>query len=162
MKSIRVVAIFVATLGLSTSAFCQGLPSTKLLTFDAAKAIAQEAMAKCQADGYKVTVMVVDPMNVPIVLLRDEGAAPSSMEFAKMKATTALLFRKPSGPAQPLPPGTPPPPAQFPGTHNAPGGVPIKAGEYTIGAVGVAGAPGGEKDAVCANAGIAKIAELLK
>ena len=31
-----------------------------------------------------------------------------------------------------------------------------------IGGVGVSGAPGGEKDEVCANAGIAKVADALK
>jgi uncharacterized protein GlcG (DUF336 family) len=40
--------------------------------------------------------------------------------------------------------------------------VPIKVGGVTIGAVAVSGAPGGDKDAACANAGIAKVAEKLK
>ena len=41
-------------------------------------------------------------------------------------------------------------------------GVPIKIGNVTIAAVGVSGAPGGEKDEVCANAGIARVADQLK
>ena len=44
----------------------------------------------------------------------------------------------------------------------AQGGVPIKIGESTIGAVAVSGAPGGDKDAACANAGIAKASDKLK
>jgi hypothetical protein len=40
--------------------------------------------------------------------------------------------------------------------------VPIKVGTEVIGAVGVSGAPGGEKDEVCANAGIAKVEAALK
>jgi len=36
------------------------------------------------------------------------------------------------------------------------------AGNEVIGAVGVSGAPGGEKDEVCAAAGIAKVADSLK
>jgi uncharacterized protein GlcG (DUF336 family) len=40
--------------------------------------------------------------------------------------------------------------------------VPIKAGNEVIGGVGVSGAPGGDKDEVCANAGIAKVADGLK
>jgi uncharacterized protein GlcG (DUF336 family) len=40
--------------------------------------------------------------------------------------------------------------------------VPIKAGTETIGGVGVSGAPGGEKDETCANAGIAKVVDSLK
>jgi uncharacterized protein GlcG (DUF336 family) len=41
-------------------------------------------------------------------------------------------------------------------------GGPIKAGNEIIGGVGVSGAPGGDKDEVCANAGIAKVADSLK
>ena len=44
----------------------------------------------------------------------------------------------------------------------AQGALPIKIGEETIGAVGVSGAPGGEKDEVCAKAGIDKAADALK
>jgi uncharacterized protein GlcG (DUF336 family) len=40
--------------------------------------------------------------------------------------------------------------------------MPIKAGNEMIGAVGVSGAPGEELDEVCANAGIAKVADGLK
>jgi uncharacterized protein GlcG (DUF336 family) len=45
---------------------------------------------------------------------------------------------------------------QIPNVVAVGGGVPIKSGTEVIGAVGVSGAPGGEKDEVCANAGIAK------
>lgn len=44
----------------------------------------------------------------------------------------------------------------------AQGGLPIKLGNETIGAVGVSGAPGGDKDEACAQAGIAKVANELK
>jgi uncharacterized protein GlcG (DUF336 family) len=51
---------------------------------------------------------------------------------------------------------------QIPNVVAVGGGVPIKAGNEVIGAVGVSGAPGGEKDEVCANAGIAKVAGSLQ
>lgn len=51
---------------------------------------------------------------------------------------------------------------QIPGVVAIGGGVPIKMGAETIGAVGVSGAPGGEKDEVCAKAGIEKVAASLK
>ena len=44
----------------------------------------------------------------------------------------------------------------------AQGVVPIKAGDEVIGAVGVSGAPGGEKDEACAKAGVDKVADQLK
>ena len=145
----------------STSAFAQ-LPNSKVLTLEVAQAIAQETMAKCRADGYKVTVLVVDGLNATKVMLRDDGATAATSEVARMKATAAMLYNRPSGPAQPLPAGTAAPPATIPGTINAQGGVPIKVGDVTIGAVAVSGAPGGDKDAACASAALAKLADKLK
>ncbi|MBV8843041.1 MAG: heme-binding protein [Bryobacterales bacterium] len=145
----------------STSAFAQ-LPSSKVLTLDVAQAIAQETLAKCRADGYKVTVLVVDGLNAPKAMVRDDGASASTTEVAKMKATATMLYNRPSGPAQPLPAGQTAPPATIPGTINAQGGVPIKVGDVTIGAVAVSGAPGGDKDAACASAALAKLADRLK
>ena len=145
----------------ATIAFAQ-LPTTKMLTLDVAQTIAQEAMARCRADGYKVTVLVVDGLNAPKAMVRDDGATASTAEVARMKATATMLYNRPSGPATPPPPGTANPPATIPGTINAQGGVPIKVGDATIGAVAVSGAPGGDKDAACANAGIAKVVDKLK
>ena len=129
---------------------------------DVAHTIAQEAMAKCRADGYKVTVLVVDALDAPKALLRDDGATAATTEVAKMKATATMLYNRNSGPVQPPPPGQAAPPATIPGTINAQGGTPIKFGEVTIGAVAVSGAPGGDKDLACAQAGIAKVADKLK
>ena len=161
MKLPKFAFLIVAIAALSTSAFAQ-LPTTKILTMDVAQAIAQGAMAKCRTDGYKVTVLVVDGLIAPKALIRDDGAAASTAEVARMKATATMLYNRPSGPATPPPPGQAAPPATIPGTINAQGGVPIKIGESTIGAVAVSGAPGGDKDAACANAGIAKAADRLK
>ncbi len=152
---------FLLMVTMAASAFAQ-LPQSRVLTMDVAHTIAQEAMAKCRADGYKVTVLVVDSLNAPKAMLRDDGATASTTEVAKMKATATMLYNRPSGPAQPLPAGTTAPPATIAGTINAQGGVPIKFGEVTIGAVAVSGAPGGDKDAACATAGIAKVADKLK
>ena len=154
-------SMIAAMSAFSTSLFAQ-LPPSRVLTVDVAQTIAQEALAKCRADGYKVTVLVVDGLNAPKAMLRDDGATASTTEVAKMKATATMLYNRPSGPAQPLPPGTTAPPATIPGTINAQGGVPIKVGEATIGAVAVSGAPGGDKDAACANAALAKVADKLK
>jgi uncharacterized protein GlcG (DUF336 family) len=161
MKLSKLAALFSVAAVSSTVALAQ-LPTSKVLTLDVAQAIAQETLAKCRADGYKVTVLVVDGMNMPKALVRDDGASPSTTEVAKMKATATMLYNRPSGPAQPLPAGQTAPPATIPGTINAQGGVPIKVGDVTIGAVAVSGAPGGDKDAACANAALTKLADKLK
>ena len=161
MKLTKLALLAAAAAALSTNAFGQ-LPASRILTLDVAQTIALEAMAKCRADGYKVTVLVVDGLNATKAMLRDDGATASTTEVAKMKATATMLYNRPSGPAQPLPPGTTAPPATIPGTINAQGAVPIKVGDVTIGAVAVSGAPGGDKDAACANAALAKVADRLK
>jgi len=161
MKLTKPAAITAAIAALSTSVFAQ-LPTSKVLTMEVAQTIAQAAMARCRADGYKVTVLVVDGLNAPKAMIRDDGATASTTEVAKMKATATMLYNRPSGPVSPPPAGTAAPPATIPGTINAQGAVPIKVGDVTIGAVAVSGAPGGDKDAVCANAGIAKAADMLK
>jgi uncharacterized protein GlcG (DUF336 family) len=157
----KLTALTLAIAAFSTSGSAQ-LPSSKILTLDVAEIIAQEALAKCRADGYKVTVLVVDSLDAPKAMVRDDGATASTTEVAKMKARATMLYNRPSGPTTPPPAGTANPPATIPGTINAQGGVPIKVGDATIGAVAVSGAPGGDKDAACANAGIAKAAAKLR
>ena len=148
---------------LSANGFAQeGLPTQKVLTIDVAQAIAQDAMAQCRANGYKVTVTVVDHANILKAFLRDDGAGMATVEVGRMKANSVMAFGRPSGPPPNLPAGTPAPPPVLPGTVNAMGGVPIKVGDQLIGAVSVSGAPGGDKDAACANAALAKVADKLK
>ena len=161
MTCTKLAIVVAAAAVLSSSAFAQ-LPQSRVLTLDVAQSIAQETLAKCRADGYKVTVLVVDALNAPKALVRDDGATASTTEVAKMKATATMLYNRPSGPAQPPAPGTTAPPATIPGTINAQGGVPIKVGDVTIGAVAVSGAPGGDKDAACANAALAKLSDKLR
>jgi len=78
-----------------------------------------------------------------------------------LKATSAIVTGKDSGPPAGLPPNAQPPQAP-PGMTYFTGGLVIKAGNQVIGAVGVSGAPGGDKDAVCGAAALAKLADRLK
>src|SRR6516164_429373 len=150
------------TIATATCVFAQGLPTMKMLTVDLAQAIAQEAMAKCRADGYKISVRVVDHANIEKAFLRDDGAGMATVQVATMKANSVMAFGRPSGPPPNLPAGAPVPAPVVPGTINAMGGVPIKVGDQVIGAVAVSGAPGGDKDAACANAALTKVADKLK
>jgi uncharacterized protein GlcG (DUF336 family) len=158
MKFTRIAILASA---FAAASFAQ-LPSMKMLTVDVAQSLAQEAMMKCRADGYHVTVQVVDAGNFLKAFVRDDGAGLATIDVARMKATSVILQNRPSGPPANLAPGAPVPPPVIPGTINAMGGVPIKVGEQTIGAVAVSGAPGGDKDAACANAALMKLADKLK
>ena len=153
-------AVFTAAFG--SVVFAQGLPTQKVITVDLAQSLAQEAMARCRADGYKVTVAVVDHANLLKALLRDDGAGMATIEVARMKNNSVMSFGRASGPPPNLAPGAPVPAPVVPGTINAMGGVPIKVGEQMIGSIAVSGAPGGDKDAACAKAALAKLADKLK
>jgi len=140
----------------------QGLPMQKVLTMEVAQESSQVAIAACRANGYKVTVMVVDGANIMKSLLRDDGAPVATVETARLKANSVMVYGRPSGPPPNLPAGVPIPPPTLPGTIYGVGGLPIKGDDQIIGASGVSGAPSGEKDAACANAGLANVASKLK
>jgi len=127
-----------------------------------AQEISQVAIAACRANGYKVTLMVVDGANIMKSLLRDDGAPVATVETARSKANSVMVYGRPSGPPPNLPTGAPVPPPTLPGTIYGMGGVPIKVDDQIIGAIGVSGAPGGDKDVACANAGLANVASKLK
>jgi uncharacterized protein GlcG (DUF336 family) len=136
----------------SANASAQSLPTQRVVTLDMAQTMAQEALATCRGKGLKVTVLVVDALNMPKALLRDDGATPSSTETAKMKATATMLYQRPSGTT----------PGVIPGTVSAAGALPIKIGDVTIGAIAVSGAPNSDQDAACATAALDKVANQLK
>ena len=160
-KNARFASAIIATV-ISAAGLQAQLPQSRVLTLDLAEQIAKETKAKCNADGFKVTVLVVDAAAMPKYMLRDDGAAPATTEVAKMKAYSSVIYNRNSGPAQPLPAGQTAPPATIPGTINARGATPIKVGDATIGAVAVSGAPGGDKDLACATFALGKLADKLK
>ena len=144
----------------------QGLITQKALSLDMAQVIAQGAVEKCRADGFHVSVSVIDGSGLLKVFIRDEGTGPHTIDLSRRKAYTALTFAsrwKTSGEAAKAwgsTLGSPMP--NIEGTAGVAGGVPIKAGSETIGAIGVSGAVGGDKDEACAIFGISKVADKLK
>jgi len=140
----------------------QGLLTQRTLSEQAAVSVAQGTLDKCLADGYRVSVTVLDASGLVKVQIRGDGTGPHTLENGRRKAYTALTFKRPSAEtAQQWASGSTAPPL-IEGTVALGGGVPIKAGNEIVGAVGVSGAPGADKDEACANAGIAKIQDLLK
>ena len=140
----------------------QQLPIQKVLSVDAALTIAHAALDKCYADGYRVSLTILDNSGLIKVQVRGDGTGPHTLEHSRRKAYTALTFKRTSAETAKAWASSPTPPPVIEGTVAAAGGVPIKAGNEVIGAIGVSGAPGGEKDEACAAAGISKIADLLK
>jgi len=163
MRRVRLAVLASLSVLATSPALAQAPQVEKNVSMAMALAIIQGSIEQCTKDGYKVSVVIVDKAGNVAASVRGDGTNPHTMEFGRLKAytsrtrgQTSLEFMKlTSDPANAYL-------KQIPNTVAVGGGVPIKAGSEVIGAVGVSGAPGGEKDEVCANAGIAKVADALK
>jgi uncharacterized protein GlcG (DUF336 family) len=135
----------------------------KVLPVALAVEAAQAAIAACKTQGYVISVAIVDRAGNPKLLLVGDGASALSRRLSRRKAYTAAVRRVSTGELakQVAAPGAFNPTLYDTQLVTATGGIPIKAGDETIGAIGVSGAPGGDKDEACANAGLAKIADRL-
>jgi uncharacterized protein GlcG (DUF336 family) len=126
-------------------------------------AIAVAALDRCESDGNSVSVAVVDRAGRLRVFLQADGANPHNLELARRKAYTARTFGRTSAEWAKRTSELPELAAQrqLADVIALRGGVPIKIGNETIGAVGVSGSSS-EGDEKCAMAGIAKVEDQLK
>ena len=139
------------------------LLTRKDLSLATALAIAQTAHDTCKAQGYRVSVAVVGRNGELLVHLRGDGTGPHTMENSFKKAYTSRTFHIPSGDMAKRFKDNPQLGAIFlTNVTPATGALPIMLGEEVIGAAGVSGAPGGDKDEACVKAALDKVADQLK
>ena len=145
-------------------AHAAGVVTEHDLSFDLAHDIALQALQTCRQNGNSVTVTVLDRAARTLVVLHDENAAPHTIENSLRKAYTARTFKSPSADFAARYAANPAAAQQvvLANIAAAAGALPIKVGQETIGAIGVSGSPGGDKDEACAKAGIDKYADQLK
>jgi uncharacterized protein GlcG (DUF336 family) len=140
----------------------QGVVTQRILSLPAAKIIAEAALAECASRGFRTAVAVVDRAGNLLVLLRHEQASPATIDMARGKAYTALIFRTSTLEFQARTAADPvlAPQRDVPGILALGGGVPIVSGEEIIGAVASSGS-NQTTDDECARAGLAKALDLL-
>lgn len=132
------------------------------LSVQAATEAAQAALAQCQADNLGfVSVAVVDRFGQVQAMLRGDNAGEHTMESARLKGYTAAAFGSNTSELTERAAGDGATIRDIPGTLFLGGGVSVKAGEASIAGIGVGGAPSGEADEVCAQAGLDAIADSL-
>ena len=132
------------------------LVTFKSLAPDVALEMAQASLESCRAEGFQVTVAVVDRMGVVQVILRDRFAGAHTPKSASQKAATAVSFREDT---LSLAENTGPDSAhsgarQIDGVLMLGGGIPVMASGSVVAGIGVAGAPSSADDHACAQAGI--------
>jgi uncharacterized protein GlcG (DUF336 family) len=157
------LSALLCTLTFAGTANAAVLTESNLSTVDAQK-LAAATVATCQAKGYNVSAAVVDRAGLLKAFARADNAGPHTIEASRAKAFTSASTKAPSlavmENAQKNPGAANL--SDIPGFLLLGGGVPVKAGETVIGAIGVAGAPGGHLDAQCADEVLAANAALFK
>ena len=157
------LGIAALALAASVTAANAQVVTSKQLSLATAITIATTAVETCKAQGYNVSVHVIGNMGEVLVALRGDNTGPHTMENSMRKALTSRGQRIPSGQFAENVSKTPNAGALRLGNMiPARGALPIKVGNDVIGAAGASGAPGGDKDEACVQAGIDKVAGDLK
>lgn len=165
MKRTTVLGAALALALASGSAAAQEATyNVRTLTPETALKAAQAALKSCRDGGFQVAVAVVDRSGLAQVMLRDRYAGAHTPKTAIGKAWTAVSFRtSTTAMAEMTQSGKPASGIrQLPNVVMVGGGVLIEGGGSILGGIGVSGAPGGDIDEKCANAGIAAIKDTLE
>ena len=159
-----VAALLLATTTAAFAAEPTALRTERELTLDLANRLATAAVAACAANGHAVAVTVVDRSGLVRAMQRADNAGPHTIAASQQKAFTSASARnttlammeaaqKNPGAANLV---------HLPGFLLLGGGVPVRAGNEVVGAIGVGGAPGGHLDEQCAVAALEQVSALLK
>ena len=153
----------VATLTAPLS-HAQAVRTERNMSLALATQLATDAVAACTTNGYAVTATVVDRAGSIRAVMRADNAGPHTLGASEQKAFTSASAKNAT---LAMMDGAQKNPAaanlvHIPGFLLLGGGVPVKVGTETIGAIGVGGAPGGHLDEQCAMAALDKAKDLLK
>lgn len=127
-----------------------------------ARDLASEAIAACRAKGYSVSAVVVDRHGNQRVALRDDRASRFTLQIAEEKANSTIMSGLKSGDFRAQRGDIRPELNHVNGVLMMIGAVPILSGGVRIGALGVSGAPGGERDEACAQEALDKLFDRLE
>ena len=135
--------------------------TTRNVGMEMARDLANEAVMACREQGYQVSAVVVDRNGITRALLRDDLAARFTMQIAEEKANAVVMSGIKSGDFRRNRADIRPELNHIDGLIIMEGGLPITSGGSRIGAIGVSGAPGGDKDEVCAQMAVDAMSERL-
>lgn len=166
-KSFKAIAVFIGVFMLQISS-AQADSGGYVLPQALAAEAATEAIKVCESNGYRVSAAVVDDSGVLKLFMKGDKSTIHTYDASFRKAYTVVTM----GPIFKFDASSqfverfsknPSPPAlsTLPNIALLPGAVAIRANGEIVAALGVGGAAGGDKDEVCAQAGLAKIIDRL-
>jgi uncharacterized protein GlcG (DUF336 family) len=162
MRSKRTTALALAGLLPLGAAQAGDFVTSTRMTLELAEDIARAAVLACRADGWQVTAVVVDRAGNPQAMLRDLNASRFTMQIATEKANAVILSGVSSAEFRRNRDDIRQEMNHVDGILVLEGGVPIRAAGTLVGAVGVSGAPGGNKDEACALKALETVRERLE
>lgn len=130
------------------------------LSVEQAQKAVSAAVSACSEDGYRVSAAIVNRHGILKAFARADGAGPHTVDSSRHKAYTAASLGESTARLARLIAGKPE--LQALRDMNASililaGGLPIRRGGEILGGIGVGGAPGGDLDERCAQAGLRAI-----
>lgn len=161
MHGKRLIPLLLGTLLSAPLPAAEDVLNTKLMSLDLARDIAAATLADCRKKGYNVSVVVVDRAGDAQVVLRDIYVSRHATEIAERKASAVVMSGVSTRDFRTNRADIRAELNEVRGILLLQGGLPIRAAGSLIGAVGVSGAPGGDKDEACAAAGIKAVQERL-
>ncbi len=120
---------------------------------EAARRVAQAAMAEAHKNGWIVAVAVVDPSGNLVYYEKMDNTQLGSAHVSIDKARSAALFKRPTKAFEDAVNAGKPNTLGLPGAVPLEGGVPLIEAGKIVGAVGVSGGTS-QQDGVCAKAGV--------
>lgn len=157
----RLFAASIALLAIST-ARASDLIESKRMSLELAEDIARAAVLACREQGWQVAAVVVDRGGVPQAALRDVNASRFTLQIAEEKANAVILSGVPSSAFRSNREDIRAEMNHVDGILVLDGGLPIHAAGALLGAIGVSGAPGGERDEACAQQALESVTERLE
>ena len=115
------------------------LRDVRVLTLDAAKAMAAAAERFATERGWTIAVAVVDAAGGLILFHSLEDTQPASQEIAVLKARTAARMHRPTKALEEGIAGGRIALATLPGAVGLEGGIPVRVDGKVVGAIGVSG-----------------------
>lgn len=161
MKSTAIATMLLLGL-VSQSAFAEDLVSVRQISAELASDIAWEAVRACREKGYQVSAVVVDRSASTQVVIRDTLAPRFTIQIAQEKANAVILSKISSSEFRKNRDDIRMEMNHVDGLLVLEGGLPITAAGSLVGAIGVSGAPGGDRDAECAMQALEKVADRLE
>ncbi len=162
MKNLLSPAVLIISTLLAPLALATDVITQRNIGMELARDLATEAIIVCRKDGYHISAVVVDRFGILRAALRDDIASRFTLQIAEEKANAVVLAGIPSGKFRDSHGDIRPELNHINGIIIMQGGLPINAGGSRIGAIGVSGAPGGEKDEACAAKALEKMMERLE